>query len=120
MTTKLPLWAEHACTTAYVYAADLNQQGEPNVYAAEHYPGLNPAAEVHPTPANLVPEDPYVYPPQFLMLPRMAIAMSRDYRVIRAVWYSVQALLLVGRSPWRWRCSAPSPSRPSSATTCPA
>jgi len=96
LTTKQPLWAEHACMTAYVYAADLNRQGEPNVYAAEHYPGMNPAAEVHTTVANLVPEDPYVYPPQFLMLPRLAIAMSGDYQAIRAVWYSVQALLMVG------------------------
>ena len=46
--------------------------------------------------ANLVPEDPYVYPPQFLMLPRLAIAMSGDFQTIRAVWYSVQALLMVG------------------------
>jgi len=96
LTTRQALWAEHACMTAYVYAADLHRQGEPNIYAAEHYPGLNPAATTHSTVANLVPEDPYVYPPQFLMLPRLAIALSGDFQVIQAVWYSLQAMLMVG------------------------
>ncbi|MCP4570993.1 MAG: DUF2029 domain-containing protein [bacterium] len=96
LTTRQALWTEHACMTAYVYAADLHRQGEPNIYAAEHYPGMNPTAETHSTVTNLVPEDPYVYPPQFLMLPRLAIALSEDFRVIRAVWYSLQAVLMVG------------------------
>jgi len=96
LTTRQALWAEHVCMSAYVYAADLHRQGEPNIYAAEHYPGLNPAATTHSTVANLVPEDPYVYPPQFLMLPRLAIALSGDFQVIRAVWYSLQAMLMVG------------------------
>ncbi|MEN8006652.1 MAG: glycosyltransferase family 87 protein [Candidatus Krumholzibacteriota bacterium] len=98
LTTKQALWSEHACMVAYVYAADLHRQGEPNIYEAEHYPGMNPAAEIHTTVNNLVPEDPYVYPPQFLMLPRLAIALTDDFQVIRAVWYSLQALLMVGVS----------------------
>ncbi len=104
LTTRQALWAEHACMTAYIYAADLNRQGDENVYAAEHYPGLNPTAEVHTTVTNLNPEDPYVYPPPFLMLPRIAIALSNDYQVIRAVWYSLQALLMVAVTLWfaRW------------------
>lgn len=96
LTTRQSLWAEHACMVAYVYAADLHRQGESNIYEAEHYPGMNPTAETHVTVANLVPEDPYVYPPQFLMLPRLAIALSGDFQVIRAVWYSLQAILMVG------------------------
>jgi len=96
LTTKQDFWAKHACMNAYVYAAELNRQGEPNIYQAEHYPGLNPAAEVQTTVTNLAPEDPYVYPPQFLMLPRLALLLSNDYLVIRAVWYSLQAWLMVG------------------------
>lgn len=96
LTTRQALWADHACMTAYVYAADLHRQGEPNIYAAEHYPGMNPTVTTHVTVANLVPEDPYVYPPQFLMLPRLAIALSGDFQVIRAVWYSLQSMLMVG------------------------
>lgn len=92
-TTTHEFWAKHMCMSAYFYAADLVRQGEPNVYAAEHYPGLNPGAENRSTVANLSPDDPYQYPPQFLLLPRLAIALSDDFLVIRAVWYSLQALL---------------------------
>lgn len=104
LTTDHPLWAKHECMTAYIYAADLDRQGEPNVYDGAHYPGLNPDAAVHTSVANLVPEDPYQYPPQFLLLPRLAIALSNDQHVIRAVWYSVQALvfLLVAFLLARW------------------
>ncbi len=95
LTTQQALWAKHSCMTAYIYAADLNRQGDANVYHADHYPGLNPNAEVHTTVRNLAPEDPYVYPPQFLMLSRLAIALSNDFFVIQAVWYSLQAMLMV-------------------------
>lgn len=95
LTTQQALWAKHSCMTAYIYAADLSRQGDANVYHADHYPGLNPTAKVHTTVANLVPEDPYVYPPQFLLLSRLAIAMSSDFFVIQAVWYSLQAILMV-------------------------
>jgi hypothetical protein len=104
LTTKHEFWSKHACMTAYFYAADLNRQGEPNIYLAEHYPGLNPDAEIKTTVANLVPEDPYQYPPQFLLLPRLAIALSDDFLVIRTVWFLLQALgfLLVAFLLARW------------------
>jgi hypothetical protein len=95
LTTKNEFWSKHMCMSAYFYAADLNRQGEPNVYRAEHYPGLNPQAESLATVANLSPDDPYQYPPQFLLLPRLAIAVSNDFSVIRTVWYIVQALLFL-------------------------
>lgn len=96
VSTTHPLWSKHACMTAYVYAADLDRQGEPNVYDAGHYPGLTPSAEPHPTVENLTVEDPYQYPPPFLLLPRLAIALSNDYLSIRAVWYSINVLLFLG------------------------
>jgi hypothetical protein len=89
---------------AYFYAADLNRQGEPNVYLSDLYPGLNPEAETHATVANLTPEDPYQYPPQFLLLPRLAMAVSNDFYLIRSLWFAVQALgfLLVAFLFARW------------------
>lgn len=93
--TRHPFWSKHACMTAYVYAADLQRQGEPDIYDASHYPGLTRDAVPHPTIANLVPEDPFQYPPTFLLLPRLAIALSNDYRVIRAVWFSMNAFLFL-------------------------
>jgi alpha-1,2-mannosyltransferase len=104
VTTKQELWSKHMCMTAYFYAADLERQGEPNVYDGAHYPGLNPQANVHPTVKHLSPEDPYQYPPQFLLLPRLAIALSDDFRVIRPVWYALQALFFLFIAVWlaRW------------------
>ncbi len=104
LTTQDAFWAKHMCMTAYFYAADLNRQGEENVYDPAHYPGLTPDAENRTTLANLVPEDPYQYPPQFLLLPRLAIALSNDFFTIRPVWYALQALffLVVALSMARW------------------
>jgi hypothetical protein len=92
ITTKQEFWSKHACMTAYLYAADLDRQGEENVYDAAHYPGLTRDADVHPTVQHLTPEDPYQYPPQFLLLPRLALEISNDFLAIRPVWYAVQAL----------------------------
>jgi hypothetical protein len=94
-TTKQEFWSKHMCMAAYFYAADLNRQGEANVYDPDHYPVLNPEAENHATLANLTPDDPYQYPPQFLLLPRLAMALSNDFMAIRAVWFTVQALLFL-------------------------
>lgn len=95
VTTRDPFWSKHVCAVAYFYAADLDRQGEPNVYDGSHYPGLNRDAEVHPTVAHLTPEDPYQYPPQFLLLPWIALALSNDFAVIRPVWYAAQAALFL-------------------------
>jgi hypothetical protein len=92
LTTRQEFWSRHMCMQAYFYGADLNRQGDENIYHADHYPGLNPDADDRSTVANLAPDDPYQYPPQFLVLPRLAIAMSDDFHSIRAVWYGVQAL----------------------------
>jgi hypothetical protein len=104
LTTKDAFWSKHMCMVAYFYAADLNRQGEPNVYDGNLYPGLNPRAESRATVENLVPEDPYQYPPQFLLAPRLAIAMSNDFFRIRPVWYALQAglFLLVAFLLARW------------------
>lgn len=92
ITTDHPLFAGHLCMTAYIYAADLNRQGEENVYDKALYPAMNPEAEVHTTIANLHPEDPYQYPPQFLLLPRLAIALTSDFQAIQIFWLFLQAL----------------------------
>lgn len=96
LTTRNEFWSRHMCMQAYFYGADLHRQGETNVYDAAHYPGLNPEAENRATVANLTPDDPYQYPPQFLLLPRIAIALSDDFIVIRALWFAVQALAFFG------------------------
>jgi len=89
VTTRHSWWAEHECLNAYVHGAELNERGEPNVYLADHYIGLNREAQPQ-TRFEMVAEDPYQYPPPFLLLPRLVIALTGDYATIRVVWYSVQ------------------------------
>ena len=96
LSTRHPFYAKHECMNAYVYAAELDRRGEPNVYDAVHYPGLNPAAEPSTELAGMSPEDPFQYPPQFLLLPRLAIELTDDYAAIRSVWFGVNFLLCVG------------------------
>src|SRR5262249_29881520 len=36
--------------------------------------------------------DPFEYPPQFLLLPRLALALTNNFLVIRAVWFALQCL----------------------------
>ncbi len=98
ITTGDPFWAKHQCMSAYVYAADLHRQGEENVYHAEHYPGLTREAEPHPTVAHLdgFVEDPFQYPPPFLLLPALGLQLTNDFLVIRTVWFALSVALFIG------------------------
>jgi hypothetical protein len=96
LSTSHPFWARHECLNAYVYGAELALRGETNIYRAGHYPGLDPAAEPKTGVVGMAPEDPYQYPPQFLLLPSLALAATHDYVAIRAVWFALQTTLFVG------------------------
>ncbi len=98
-----PNLAKHQCAAAYVHAADLSRRAEPNLYEEKFYPafqtkeGQPPPSGVESPVAHLGAsvEDPYEYPPQFLLLPRMALALTNDYLVIRTAWFVIQALALL-------------------------
>jgi hypothetical protein len=98
ITTKDPFWAKHQCFSAYVYAADLHAQGDENVYRQEHYPGVSPKAEPHPTVAHLdgFVDDPFQYPPHFLLLPKLALALTNDFLTIRTTWFALSFALFAG------------------------
>jgi alpha-1,2-mannosyltransferase len=89
----------HACLAAYVEAADLTRRGEPNVYAEEHYPAFGdinrkpPSSIEHISPWLL---DAYEYPPPFLVLPRLGLALSNDFLTLRAAWFALRAAALIG------------------------
>jgi hypothetical protein len=97
--TRHPFWYKHMCLPAYIYGAELSERHDPNVYATEHYIGLTPTATPR-TRYAMSPEDPYQYPPPFLLLPRLAIALSDDYHLIYALWYAIQATLFLAVSTW--------------------
>ena len=89
----------HMCMASYVHAADLTRQGDPNLYDVEHYPnfGLVEAEEISTSVVGLQPylDDSFHYPPPFLLLPRLWLALTNDYLVMRSVWFAVQLLSFV-------------------------
>lgn len=93
LSTREPFYAKHECLNAYIYGAELDQRGEPNVYDAAHYPGLDPEAEPVSAMAGMKPEDPFQYAPQFLVWPRIAIALTQDYHAIRLFWFAINFTL---------------------------
>ncbi len=100
LATGHPFWAQHECLPAYFYGAELSQRDAENLYDVRHYPGLDPQAEPITEIAGMRPEDPFQYPPQFLLLPRLAIALSQDYPTLRSVWFGLQATLFLAVAGW--------------------
>lgn len=92
--TANPFWAGHQCLPAYLYGAELAARGEENLYHVHHYPAVDPEATPQTELAMSV-EDPYQYPPQFLLLPMAALRLSEDVTTLRTVWFAAQVTLFV-------------------------
>lgn len=89
LSTKNSLYADHECANAYLFAAELQERGDANIYDPAHYPGLNPAAQPHTEMHHMAVEDPFLYPPQFLLLPAAARLLTHDYPAIRVLWFGL-------------------------------
>jgi hypothetical protein len=55
-----------------------------------HFLGLDPDAQPNSKLEGVALEDPYQYPPQFLLLPRLALVLTDDVATIRVVWFALQ------------------------------
>ncbi len=91
---------DHACLSAYVLAADLSRRGTENLYDERFYPAFAGDAAKLLAPADVRNlgkwmDDPFEYPPPFLLFPRAALALTDDFLAIRAGWFVLQALGLV-------------------------
>lgn len=92
---------KHQCMSAYIQAADLARRCEPNIYDEKFYPAFAFRPGIKGAIASPVQdlgpylEDPYQYPPQFLMLPRTALALTNHFLTIRTVWFVLQSLTLI-------------------------
>lgn len=93
LTTDHPFWYKHECIGAYLHGAELAARGEANLYHAHHYPGLDRDAKPNSALEGVALEDPYQYPPHFLLLPHLALAVTDDVPTLRVVWYAVQTTL---------------------------
>lgn len=99
-----PVAANHQCLAAYVQAGDLCRRGERNVYDEGWYPAFTRPlyAEFQGVSSPVEGlghwvQDPYEYPPPFLLLPRAALAITNSFEHIRTAWFVIQSLsLLIG------------------------
>lgn len=93
-----PKATDHMCMAAYVQAADLARRGEPNIYEERFYPTFTrdkPGGESPVRGLGPYLQDAYEYPPPFLLLPRMALALTNDFLALRAVWFVLRGLALL-------------------------
>jgi hypothetical protein len=101
-TLPIPSMNYHSCFSAYIYAAELSRDGVDNLYEESLYPqSEDPNHKVLPIEAHFAPfrVDHYAYPPPFLLLPRLMIAVSDDFSVLRALWFGLCGLI-VGLGLW--------------------
>jgi alpha-1,2-mannosyltransferase len=93
-----PGLTRHMCMSAYVQAAALARDGDSNIYNERHWPAFSTSGSENVGAPSAVTElgpyiaDPYEYPPQFLLLPRLALAVTNHFLVIRAVWFLLQCI----------------------------
>lgn len=89
-----PEGRQHNCFTAYVIAADRAAQNVENIYQSQ------PSDEESAT-ETVVDQgvrdrftiDPYLYPPPFLILPRLMLATGADFYQARTYWFVLNILV---------------------------
>jgi hypothetical protein len=90
--------ARHSCLTSYVHGAELARRGDANIYDDRY--GFDESSKAPQLPAAIdigpLTMDTYEYPPQFLPLPRLLLAISRDFMAIRALWFLLTAATFAG------------------------
>jgi hypothetical protein len=76
----------HYCASAYWHAAQLAGNGVENLYDTALY--ANPIGRFR--------LDEYFYFPQFLILPKAAIALGADFQQMRAAWFVLDVIVVGG------------------------
>ncbi len=84
-------FVHHSCVSAYFAAAGLQRGGVPNVYERTLYEGR----DGEPVFIGGFVTDVFLYPPPFLLLPRLALAASGDFRAWRPVWFGLEGGIVV-------------------------
>jgi hypothetical protein len=83
-------FVQHSCLSAYFQAGRLQRAGVPNLYERTHYEG--PRGE--PKFIDGFVMDTFLYPPPFLLLSRLGLAVSDDFEAWRAVWFGIEGALV--------------------------
>jgi hypothetical protein len=83
-------YVHHSCLSAHFQAARLVRAGVPNIYERTHYE--EPTGE--PKFVDGFAIDVFLYPPPFLLLARLALAISENFLTWRAVWFALEGGLV--------------------------
>jgi len=78
-------FANHSCLSAYFQAAKFAQAGVPHLYDQTLYTGRLGRFNI----------DGYLYPPQFLLLPRLLLGVTSEFYRFRTVWFAFEFLVLL-------------------------
>lgn len=76
-----PFYIGHSCFSGYWQAANLAQQGVPNLYDVQQYFG-----KTH----GVFRFDEFLYLPQFLLLPALGVSLGGDFDQLRAIWFLIE------------------------------
>ena len=79
-------YVRHSCLSAYFLAAKLGRARVSNLYDRAHYAGALGSFNI----------DPYLYPPQFLVLPRALLDITADFHRFRIIWFILEIVGFVG------------------------
>ncbi|MCP3137814.1 glycosyltransferase family 87 protein [Pyxidicoccus xibeiensis] len=85
LTPKVEFMVKHTCLSGYLSAAVLAEQGKENLFILSHY--KSPELDAVLPAVEPLERDYYAYPPQFLLLPKLMLSISRDFFSLRAGWY---------------------------------
>lgn len=83
-------YTHHSCFSGYWQAAKLAQEGTANLYNPENYYGF----------AGKFKLDEFLYLPQFLILPMMAVSAGMDFEQTRAIWFSIEGGMVLASMLW--------------------
>lgn len=89
-----PFYIGHSCYSAYWQAAELAREGVANLYDTALYTGSVDHFKL----------DEFMYLPQFVLLPEIGLLLGGDFYSMRAVWFGLEAAIVLG-SLWalaRW------------------
>jgi alpha-1,2-mannosyltransferase len=84
-------FVHHSCLSAHFQSATLQRTGLPNIYEHTHYEGPNG----EPKFLRGFVIDVFIYPPPFLLLSGLALALSDDFAVWRAVWFGLEGAMVL-------------------------
>ena len=83
-------FVHHSCLSAHYQSARLQRDGVANVYERTNFEGPNG----EPKYVGGFVIDVFIYPPPFLLLSRLGLALSENFTVWRAVWFGMEGAIV--------------------------